>query len=88
MQVGGRGGAGRLVASAGLLVILALLLAGFGAVQAAAAADVGPQTVTFTCEGFPQEFDVPPGVRQISVTAQGAAGGSDAGGFASVSSHT
>src|SRR5881296_1439049 len=54
--------------------LLALVLAGLGRVQPAVAA-AGPQSVTFGCLGFPQYFNVPPGVTQITVHAEGAAGG-------------
>ena len=58
--------------------LLALVLAGLGRVQPAVAAD-GPQSVTFGCLGIPQYFNVPPGVTEITVHAEGAAGGSQGG---------
>jgi hypothetical protein len=80
----GRGGvAGRWLAGA-LLAVLALLTAGVGRVQTAAAAD-GPQSATFECTGFPQEFNVPPGVTQLDVEVQGAGGAGDIGGLGGLS---
>src|SRR5712692_3472445 len=55
-----------------------VVLAGLGRVQPAVAAD-GPQSVTFGCLGIPQFFNVPPGVTEITVHAEGAAGGSQGG---------
>src|SRR4051794_32003166 len=72
--------AGRRLSVAGLLACVALLALGLACVSTAVAAD-GPQTVTFQCHGFPQQFNVPPGVTQIDVSAQGAAGGGDNGGL-------
>jgi MBG domain (YGX type) len=73
------------LATVGLMALLAVLTATFVRVQPAAAAD-GPQSVTFDCTGFPQEFNVPPGVTQLNVTAQGAAGAGDLGGRGGITS--
>src|SRR5919206_1514173 len=67
-----------------VVAALALLTAGFGGVQTAAAAD-GPQSVTFACTGFPQELNVPPGVDQMNVSVRGAAGAGDLGGLGGLS---
>jgi hypothetical protein len=61
----------RLLAPIGL-VTLAVVGLGPGQSRPALAAD---STVTFGCLGFPQFFSVPPGVTQITVNAEGAAGG-------------
>jgi hypothetical protein len=76
--------AGTRLAVVGLLAALALLMAVFGRV-ATAAAD-GPQSITFECTGFPQQFSVPPGVTQLNVTVQGAAGDGDNGGLGGITS--
>src|SRR5262245_33011060 len=52
--------------------LLASVLVGLSPAQPAGA----PQSVTFGCLGFPQYFNVPPGVTQITVHAEGASGGS------------
>src|SRR5262245_57196595 len=62
----------------GCLLALALLVA-LGGMHSAVAAD-GPQTVTFQCLGLPQYFNVPPGVTQITVHAEGAGAGSQGSG--------
>ena len=64
---------------AGLLAFVALVALGLGHVPVAAAD--GPQSVTFGCTGFPQQFSVPPGVTQLNVTVRGAAGAGEPGGF-------
>ena len=55
-----------------LMVLMALVLLGPspGQIRPALAADV-----MFGCLGFPQYFSVPPSVTQITVIAEGAAGG-------------
>jgi hypothetical protein len=74
------GVSGRRLTAAGLLAVVAVLAPGLGRAQTAAAADTGTQTVTFGCVGFPQEFNVPPGVTEITAIAQGAAGAGEYGG--------
>ena len=72
----GRRGAGARLGAAGLLALLTLLMLGFGGVQTASAQR---QSVTFECTGFPQQFNVPPGATQLTVTVRGAAGAGAAG---------
>src|SRR5436305_844864 len=70
-------------AGARLLAALALTLAlaapGLGHMQPAAAT-VAPQSVTFTCDGFPHHyFSVPPGVAHIAYQAAGGPGAAGSG---------
>ena len=55
---------------------------GFGGVQTASAQR---QSVTFECTGFPQQFNVPPGATQLTVSVRGAAGAGDFGGLGGLS---
>ena len=73
----GRRGAGRRPATAALVAFLTVLMLGFAGVQTASAQR---QSVTFGCTGFPQEFNVPPGATQLTVSVRGAAGAGDLGG--------
>jgi hypothetical protein len=75
---------GRQLIAATLLACVALLALGLCRVPIAAAD--GPQSVTFGCTGFPQQFSVPPGVTQLNVTVRGAAGAGEPGGFNGASS--
>ena len=69
----------RIAGGAALGLVLSALSVVSGA-SATTAATGNPQTITFTCKGFPQQFSVPPGVTAMDVIVTGAGGGGDHGG--------
>src|SRR5262252_7325919 len=60
----------------------ALMVASVALAPTTTFAAPSPQSVAFSCVGFPETFNVPPGVTEITVNLAGAGGASGGGGGA------